>query len=98
MPKFFKPIILVFIFLFSGVAAFAGPSAAIEGNIFDPRGYIMAGLTVMARNHAAGREYQTYSDDKGAFVFQNVEPGRYVVTTGYPGLERMIGAVDAEAG
>ena len=69
----------------------------IQGNIFDPRGYVMAGLTVEARNKATGQEYEVYSDDQGAFSIQ-AEPGSYVISSGLVGLERMTQVVDVEAG
>jgi cellulose synthase/poly-beta-1,6-N-acetylglucosamine synthase-like glycosyltransferase len=83
-----------------------GPS--ISGSIFDPRGYILSGLTVKVSNHATGREYQVYSDETGAFhtlsggyspfTLENLEPGRYIVTCDYSGLERMIQVAEVEPG
>jgi len=49
--------------LFSGFSgsSHAETPASIRGKIVDKRGYVMAGLTVRARNNASGTEYQTTS-------------------------------------
>ena len=87
-----------------------GPS--ISGTIFDPRrihitptgtvtldpALLGAGLTVKVSNHATGREYEVYSDETGAFTVENIEPGPYVVTCDYSGLERMIQVATVEPG
>ncbi|HTG14326.1 MAG TPA: glycosyltransferase, partial [Blastocatellia bacterium] len=61
-------------------------------------GYIMTGLTVTARNKSTGQEYQTISDSTGAFGFESLEPGAWVVNSQCPGLEHIIGAATVEAG
>jgi cellulose synthase/poly-beta-1,6-N-acetylglucosamine synthase-like glycosyltransferase len=53
---------------------------------------------VNVSNHATGREYQVYSDDTGAFTLENLEPGSYIVTCDYSGLERMIQVATVETG
>jgi cellulose synthase/poly-beta-1,6-N-acetylglucosamine synthase-like glycosyltransferase len=73
-------------------------TASLSGKITEVRGYIMTGLTVTARNKSTGKEYQTTSDSKGGFVFENLEPGAYVVDSQCPGLEHIIGAATVEAG
>lgn len=42
-------------------SAHAATQVSIQGKIIDKRGYVMAGLTVTARNKSTGREYQTTS-------------------------------------
>jgi cellulose synthase/poly-beta-1,6-N-acetylglucosamine synthase-like glycosyltransferase len=86
--------------LLSGLAgqAYAQTTASIRGGITDLRGYVMHGLRVTARNVETGRLYETRSDANGKFLFEPVEPGRYVVTSELGGLERMIRSVRAEAG
>jgi cellulose synthase/poly-beta-1,6-N-acetylglucosamine synthase-like glycosyltransferase len=75
----------------------AAVTASLKGKITEVRGYIMTGLTVTARNKITGKEYQTTSDSKGGFVFENVEPGAYVVDSQCAGLEHIIGAAKVEA-
>ena len=74
----------------------AGPS--LTGKISEVRGYIMTGITVTARNKTTGKEYQATTDATGAFVFEGLEPGQYVVDAESTGLERIIGAVNVERG
>jgi len=91
--------------LFVGAAWAAAPAplkaqatTSLKGKISEVRGYIMAGLTVTARNKSNGEEYQAISDSTGAFVFENLEPGAYVVDAQCQGLERIIGAAKVEPG
>jgi cellulose synthase/poly-beta-1,6-N-acetylglucosamine synthase-like glycosyltransferase len=95
--------------------------ASIRGKIIDKRGYVMAGLTVRARNNANGTEYQTTSeasreapdshdgldslrqlglinDGTAVFSFEGLEPGRYVLVSECPGMDRILGSAVVEAG
>ncbi len=95
--------------------------ASILGKIVDKRGYVMAGLTVRARNNANGTEYQTTSeasreapdshdgldslrqvglinDGTAVFSFEGLEPGRYVLVSECPGVDRILGSALVEAG
>ena len=95
--------------------------ASIRGKIIDKRGYVMAGLTVRARNNATGTEYQTTSepgretadsrdgldslrqlglinDGTAVFSFEGLEPGRYVLVSECPGMDRILGSAVVEAG
>lgn len=95
--------------------------ASIRGKIIDKRGYVMAGLTVRARNNANGTEYQTTSqasreaadshdgldslrqlglinDGTAVFSFEGLDPGRYVLVSECPGMDRILGSALVEAG
>src|SRR5262245_18310987 len=52
----------------------------------------MHGLTVRARNQVTGKQYETTSDSKGAFSFDAIEPGRYVLDSECPGVDRILGS------
>ena len=102
--------------------AHAAALTSIQGKIVDKRGYVMAGLTVTARNQATGTERQTTSDANpkpssdthnaidaarqpglttdgtAYFSFENIEPGRYVLASECPGVDRILGSVIVEAG
>ena len=100
--KLTLPAVLLCLFV-SGALATApsqlkGQVTSLKGKISEVRDYVMAGLTVTARNKATGKEYQAISDSTGAFEFQNVEPGTYVVDAQCPGLEHIIGAAEVEPG
>jgi len=61
MTKLLRPTILGVLFCLLSGSAFGETPASIHGKIIDKRGYVMAGLTVRARNNANGTEYQTTS-------------------------------------
>ena len=58
----------------------------------------MHGLTVKARNSATGEIHQATSDEKGAFLFENLEPGRYLLDSSCPGVEQILGTAQVESG
>lgn len=98
-------LLAVLLCLFLGDArAYAPPPArkeavtSLKGMITEVRGYVMRGLTVTARNKTTGKQYQTISDSTGAYAFDHVEAGDYVVDTQCPGLEHIIGAAKVEQG
>jgi cellulose synthase/poly-beta-1,6-N-acetylglucosamine synthase-like glycosyltransferase len=88
---------VVFILSLAGLVH-AANEPSIQGKIVEVRGYIMTGLTVKARDKATGREYETVTDPKGAFSFESLEPGSYVLASECSGLDRIIGSVAVEAG
>ena len=76
----------------------AATEPSIQGKILEVRGYIMTGLTVKARDKATGHETETVTDAKGAFFFESLEPGNYVLASECSGLDRIIGSVTVQAG
>ncbi|HET9531062.1 MAG TPA: glycosyltransferase [Blastocatellia bacterium] len=99
MKKLFKSSLLATIFL----VALTDPArcqvpARIEGTLSDVRGHSTAWLFITARNSDTGRSYEAKTDRDGSFVFESVEPGRYVLSVEYPGIERVIESVRAEPG
>jgi cellulose synthase/poly-beta-1,6-N-acetylglucosamine synthase-like glycosyltransferase len=72
--------------------------ASIRGTIVEKRGYTMTGLMVVARNKSTGKQYETTSDETGAFSFATVEPGRYVLASECPGEDRILGSAVVVAG
>src|SRR5262245_3734841 len=73
-------------------------STAIQGRVVDLRGYKMAGLEITAIGRTGGTSYQATSDEDGHFVFQQVAPDVYTLTTQCAGIERVISSVEAKAG
>jgi cellulose synthase/poly-beta-1,6-N-acetylglucosamine synthase-like glycosyltransferase len=117
-----RPALLGILLLVLAAPARSESQASIQGTIVEKRGYVMAGLTVTARNVATGAEYQTTSkaganataerrdgfdslrqvgvitDANADFSFDGLEPGRYVITSECPGVERIIGSALVERG
>ena len=126
MKKIFRPSIPGFLILILAAAALAENKApaygSIQGTIIEKRGYVMAGLTVTARNVATGAEYQTTSraganataerrdgfdslrqsglltDANADFSFDNLEAGRYLITSECEGVDQIIGLAIVEPG
>ncbi len=87
----------VLIFILAGLVP-AATESSIQGKIIEVRGYIMTGLTVKARDKATGRETATVTDAKGAFSFESLEPGNYVLASECSGLDRILGSATVQAG
>jgi hypothetical protein len=69
---------LVFSFSVSGYAqTFRG---AINGNVTDPSGAVVAGASVKATNEATGIVLSTVTTSGGAFAFQDIPLGTYKIT------------------
>ncbi|HSB08514.1 MAG TPA: glycosyltransferase [Blastocatellia bacterium] len=122
MTKLSRSTLLGVLFLtLAGLTQAATPSS-LQGRIIDKRGYVMAGLTVRARNKVTGAEYQTVShavaetspdsrdgldslrrlglitDGRAGFSFDNIEPGRYAISSECPGLDPILGSAVVDAG
>jgi hypothetical protein len=60
-------------------SAFAQATATLHGRVTDPQAAAVAGAAVTLRHTATGRELETASDSRGAFVFPDLAPGPYVL-------------------
>ena len=122
MIKLLKPTLFGILLCVLAGPAPAQSQASIQGTIIEKRGYVMAGLTVTARNIATGAEHQTTSragaaasrerrdgfdslrqiglltDANADFSFDSLEPGRYVIASECPGVDRILGFAVVEAG
>ena len=94
----YAPVAALFVLSLSAVVYCNTPSL-IRGRVIDPaRGYRLSGLAVNAVGWTSGKEYQTTSDNVGAFFFDQVEPDTYTIYSDCPGLERAVSRVDAAPG
>ncbi|MEK6325714.1 MAG: glycosyltransferase [Acidobacteriota bacterium] len=98
MTTLFRSALLGVLLFVLAVPAHAENQGSIKGTITEKRGYIMAGLTVRARNNSTRKEYETTSDASGAFSFDTIEHGRYVLASDCPGEDRILGSAVVEAG
>jgi cellulose synthase/poly-beta-1,6-N-acetylglucosamine synthase-like glycosyltransferase len=92
-----KKLFLTLVLLFAPPAAIA-QTGSIEGKIVELRGYVMQGLTVRAINKSTRSETHAISDERGRFVFENLEPGRYVLAADCEGSEKILGVADISSG
>jgi cellulose synthase/poly-beta-1,6-N-acetylglucosamine synthase-like glycosyltransferase len=89
---------LILIVCVVSVAAYAQATGSVRGNVVDVRGDSTAWMYITVRNTETGREYHQSADQKGAFAFEGLEPGRYVIITSRPGIERILREVTVEPG
>jgi cellulose synthase/poly-beta-1,6-N-acetylglucosamine synthase-like glycosyltransferase len=99
MKKFFNALMLAGLFsVLSGAPLYGQPQATIQGSINDVMGLGGDWVIVTARNCQTGQVLETKSNAERAFLFENVEPGRYILSTEYPGIERAMASVTVQAG
>ena len=72
------------------IAWWASPSSAqvlygsLTGNVTDPSGSAVPGAKVEALNTATGIAKQTSTDERGTYLFTDLQPGTYKVTMSAP--------------
>jgi hypothetical protein len=62
---------------------------SIVGNVSDPQGAILPGVTVAITNTGTGLKLDTVTDDTGNYVFRNLLPGSYDLTVSLQGFKEM---------
>ncbi len=75
--------ILLFVCLFASLQLSAQTQATtgvIQGNVADPSGAILPGVSVEVRNTETNFTRQATTDESGRFVFLALQPGPYTVT------------------
>ncbi len=95
MRRFLKLILIVCVV---SSAAYAQATGSLRGNVVNIRGDSTAWMYITVRNTETGSEYNQSADVKGAFAFEGLAPGRYVVITSRPGIERILREVTIEPG
>ena len=76
MIKLLRPTLLGMLLLVLAGLTHAENKASIQGTIVEKRGYVMAGLTVTARNASTGTEYQATSRPGAGSRFAGPATGR----------------------
>src|SRR5262245_61225033 len=64
--------------------------SGIRGNVTDPSGAIIAGVSVKAKNQDTGATYETVTNDAGFYSFPSLRPGTYTITTTHPGFKSAV--------
>jgi hypothetical protein len=77
---------LVLIMLAASWAAAQSAFGRLAGSVFDNSGLVLPGVTVTLRNDLTGQIQVATSTDTGAFLFPQVQPGRYSVTLALAGF------------
>src|SRR5262245_54529114 len=72
----------------------------LVGNITDPSGASIAGAKVSAANTATGFNREATTDDRGGYLFSDLQPGTYRITVtaqGFAGFTQTDAKVSANA-
>jgi hypothetical protein len=62
---------------------------SIVGNVTDPQGGILRGVSVTITNTGTGLKLETTTDESGSYVFRNLLPGTYNMTLSHSGFKEM---------
>ncbi|MGE0884114.1 MAG: TonB-dependent receptor [Blastocatellales bacterium] len=85
--------ILVMLLLATGLASLRADAqvlyGSIVGNVTDPQGAVLPGVTVKITNTGTGLTLQTVTDESGNYVFRNLLPGTYDMTLSGKGFKEM---------
>jgi hypothetical protein len=75
-----------------GAQAQLSGKGAVTGTVADKTGAVIPGAVVAATNNATGITTTTTTTGAGDFVFSNLDPGMYTVTTSANGFEKLVQA------
>jgi len=80
-----RPLLLISLLaLVSTMAQAQLSTASLNGVVRDPQGAVVTKASVVLRNADTGVERGTSTNDSGAYVFLNVNPGRYTLKASAP--------------
>jgi hypothetical protein len=72
---------------------------SIVGNVSDPQGSLIPGVTITATNTGTGAKAETVTDENGSYTLRNLSPGVYDVSASLTGFrEHQEKAVNVTAG
>jgi iron complex outermembrane receptor protein len=66
--------------------AIAGEAPSVSGSVKDPQGRPVVGAAVSLFSHTSSAAVETTSDARGAYRFEGVEPGDYLLRAEAPGF------------
>jgi len=102
MRPFLTRFILAALVALSSLAGAANAQAlygSVVGNVTDPQGAVLPGVTVKITNTGTGLTLDTVTDESGSYVFRNLLPGTYELTlTGKGFKEQRLSDVIVTAG
>ena len=86
-PLAFRILLFIGVLTLSSTAVQAQLSAAsLNGVVRDPQGAVIDKATVLLRNADTGFERTTSTNDSGAYVVLDLNPGRYTLKVSVPGF------------
>lgn len=83
-----KPLAALFMLLIVSALAFGqGETGQIGGTVTDPNGAVVGGATVSAKRVDTTQQHTAATNDQGAYVIPNLQPGIYDVTVSAQGFQ-----------
>lgn len=65
-------------------------SARLEGVVQDQSKAVVPGVAVVAVNQGTGIQFQAVSNESGRYIFANLPPGTYTISTEHPGFKKEV--------
>jgi Carboxypeptidase regulatory-like domain/TonB dependent receptor len=62
---------------------------SIVGNVTDPQGAVLQGVSVTIINTGTGLKLQTTTDESGSYIFRNLLPGSYELALSFSGFKEV---------
>ncbi|HMV48876.1 MAG TPA: TonB-dependent receptor [Blastocatellia bacterium] len=85
--------VMLVAFLAMGLASFRADAqvlyGSIVGNVTDPQGSVLPGVSVKITNTGTGLTLETTTDDTGSYVFRNLPTGNYNMTLSAKGFKEL---------
>jgi carboxypeptidase family protein len=80
---------LLAIGLFGAAANAQALYGSVVGNVTDPQGGVLSGVTVTVTNKGTGLKLETATDATGNYIFRNLLPGEYDMTLSFTGFKEV---------
>jgi len=90
MKKLTKMLIVAVAVLLAGTTINAQTTGSLSGSVSDPNGAAVAGASVTVKNPATGDERKVTTNERGAFSFDLINPGTYLVTVENAGFKKTV--------
>jgi hypothetical protein len=90
MRRFTKLMIVGLTLMLTQVAVYAQATGSLSGSVSDPNGASVPGASVIIRKADTGDERRVTTNDRGAFSFDLITPGNYVVTVEIAGFKKAV--------
>lgn len=90
MRKFTRFLAVGILLLFASVAGFAQTTGSLSGTVQDPNGAPVAGASVTVKKMDTGEQRNVTTNERGAFSFDIVNPGVYMVTVETKGFKKSV--------
>lgn len=89
--------VIIFLFLLAGLA-FTQSGTTLQGTVNDPDGAVVSSVRIVLYRQDSTSRAVTRSDSSGAYSFENLQPGRYILEVQERGFAQTTRTVTISAG